>query len=335
MDHFGAAAAVLALSIAFGADLLLGDPRWVLHPVRFMGKTIMLLEKYLRPIFRGSTAGERASGIIILLIVSGGSFFVSFNILKYAAAFHLLLAFLLYIYLLYTLIAVKDMHVHVKDVLFALEQNELDLARKRVSFLVSRDTTSLSEESVVRGAMESLFENAADGVAAPLFYAAVGGVPLALFYKAVSTLDSMIGYKDKGYYYFGWAAARCDDVLSFIPARLTAMYFIISGKLMGISFKKAWNVLLEDRNKHSSPNSAWPEAAAAGVLNVRLGGSDIHSGLEVKKPLINEKGKAPETEDLKKGLLLFQVASLLAFGSAFLITIFSVFFLPFLWSFLL
>lgn len=325
-------AAVTALLLAFSADLLLGDPRWMPHPVKLIGKAVSATEKLLRSIFKGDL-GERAAGVVIVLIVGGGSFFVTFFVLKFSFTLNFYVGLILYIFILYTLLAVKDMRDHIKNVLFALEENNLELARHRVSSLVSRDTCSLSEEGVTRAAMESLFENASDGVAAPLFYAAMGGPPLAVFYKAVNTLDSMIGYKDKGYYYLGWAAAKADDILNFIPARLTALLFIITGVIVGWGGKRGWGVLLQDRSKHSSPNSAWPEAAGAGVLNVRLGGADLHSGVKVVKPVINRGANPPVAKDLKKGLALFYFTSVLSLGFALLLTYIVFILLAFPWKF--
>ena len=177
--------------------------------------------------------------------------------------------------------------------------------------LVSRDTEKLDPEGLSRAALESLFENSSDGLVAPLLYAAVGGPAAAVFYKAVSTMDSMIGYKNETYEALGFAAAKLDDLLNFIPARLTALLILIAGRPTR-NFKEAWPVLIADRHKHDSPNSAWPEAAAAGVLNVRLGGESVYNGVIRSRPVINAKGRDAKAEDIAAGIRLFQKASVLA-----------------------
>jgi adenosylcobinamide-phosphate synthase len=301
----------VALVLAFGLDLLLGDPRCLPHPVRAIGRAVLLLEGLARRFFH-SAAGLRFAGAAIVLLVAGGSAAAVHYALKYAFILHFLAGMLLLIYLYYAMLAVGDMLRHVRAVEAALAGEDLPLARKRVSLLVSRDTALLGEEGVVRAALESLFENAADGVVAPLFYAALGGPALAVLYKAVNTMDSMLGYRTPRYYYLGWAAARADDLLSYIPARLTALLFILAGMLGRLNWKKGWRTLLQDRKKHDSPNSAWPEAAAAGVLDIRLGGRDRYHGKEISRPVLNNSGKPPCCWDFARAFALFKGVSLLA-----------------------
>ncbi len=317
MEHFWIAA--LALPAAFVLDIVLGDPRWFFpHPVRLIGSAAYSLERTARSLFSGPRA-EKASGIAVAVLAAGGSCMAAFVVLKVAFHLHVFLGLVLYTYIIYAVISVGDMVRHVEDVLEALAAGELPLARERVSMLVSRDTSRLDEEGVVRAALESLFENTADGVSAPLFYSALGGPVLAVLYKAVNTLDSMFGYKNERYLYFGWAAARGDDVLSFIPARLAALAYLLAGmgaKRRQWDWKRGWAVLLKDRKKHDSPNSAWPEAAAAGVLGVRLGGADYYGGVELKRPSLNEGGRAAARGDLPAALALFRRASVLSLAGA-------------------
>ncbi|HAA34395.1 MAG TPA: cobalamin biosynthesis protein CobD [Firmicutes bacterium] len=310
----------LAILLAYGFDLLVGDPSRLPHPVRLMGKAIAALERFMRRYFQRAGA-ERFAGAAVVILVAGGSAILTFFAVKAACRLYPFLGFLLSTYLFYTVIAVKDMILHVQKVQEALKQKDLELAREKVALIVSRDTGNLSEQGIARAALESLFENTADGVVAPLFYAALGGPALAVFYKAASTLDSMLGYKTSRYYYFGWAAARLDDLLNYIPARLTAFIVILAGRLSGHDWKQGWRTLLKDKNKHESPNSAWPEAAAAGVLGIRLGGVDFHQGQKKNRPILNEMGRAPRCEDLPAATALFKKAALLALGAALFIIV--------------
>lgn len=306
------------LPLAFLLDLIVGDPRWLPHPVRFMGQAVGFLEKAALTLTR-SPAGKRLAGIIIVVVVAGGSFTLTWLLLDFAFTWHAYLGFALSALILYSMLAVKDLAVHVRQVLEALQDEDLPLARQKVGWLVSRDTASLDEAGVVRAALESLFENTADGVTAPLFYAALGGPALAVLYKAVNTMDSMIGYKNERYYYLGWAAARVDDLFSYIPARLTALLYFLAAFLTGRKeqpLKQTWSVLLRDRKKHDSPNSAWPVVAAASVLDVRLGGTDLHRGVLVERPLLNAKGRLPGKGDLEAALSLFQVCCWLSAAAA-------------------
>lgn len=314
----------LSLVLAFAADLLLGDPSPIPHPVKLMGKAALFLENLLRKYFKGAW-GEKFAGATLVFFIAGGSSLLTFGAIYIAWRLHLCAALALSVYFFYSSIAVKDMLLHVQRVKEAVAGKDLALARERVSLIVSRDTAHLGEEGIIRAALESLFENTADGVVAPLFYAALGGPlggpALVVFFKAVSTLDSMFGYKSPRYYYFGWAPARLDDILNFIPARLTALIFILLGALSGLNWKGGLKTLLKDRNKHESPNSAWPEAAAAGVLGLRLGGIDYHKGREIRRPFINEHGRSPRFEDLQASLSLFVRASILALGLALLLVV--------------
>lgn len=305
----------LSLTVAYILDLLLGDPRWFPHPVRIAGRAISFLESLSRRIFKSSW-GERMAGAAIVLLVAGGSSALTNFMVIVAGRLHFILGLLLFTLIFYTMLATKDLGAHVKEVLAALEGDDLLLARRRVALLVSRDTESLTEEGVLRAALESLFENTADGVVAPLFYAALGGPALAVLYKSVNTMDSMLGYKNERYLNLGWAAARSDDVLSYIPARLAALIFLLAGMLQGRDWKRGWKVLVKDRKGHESPNSAWPEAAAAGLLGVRLGGDDYYGGKKKSRPLINEGGKAPRRDDLVEALKLFRLASCLSLAGA-------------------
>lgn len=309
--------ALIALSAAYFFDSLIGDPRRIPHPVRLIGRFISLMEKAVR-IFFFSPQGLKAAGLLIVIIVSGGSAFVTAFLLVQAYSLHLGFGLFIETYILFAVLAGGDLRNHVAEVEHNLRAGRLDQARTNVSLLVSRDTLNLAESGVSRAALESLFENSSDGFVAPLFFAAVGGPVGAVFYKAVNTLDSMIGYKNEEYCDLGFFAAKTDDFLNFIPARLTAFLIILAGPIWRRG-RNGWQVLIEDRLKHHSPNSAWPEAAAAGVLGISFGGIDYYRGERLRRPVINSSGREPGSNDIKRGLALFRRTSNLAFFSMLLL----------------
>ncbi len=309
-----------ALVLGAGLDALAGDPPMIFHPVKSIGAAITGLESILRP-FVKSPRAELLAGAAMTAMVSGGAWWTAHLVLRQARQIHPVAGIFFSGYIMYTMIAMKDLADHVDRVKQALDNNDLPDARKQVAMLVSRDTENLSEEKVVSAALESLFENTADGVAAPMFYGALGGPRLAVFYKAVNTLDSMVGYKNERYLYFGRAAALLDDMVNYFPARLTGLLMIKGGFLQGRDWRQGWRAMLADRYKHDSPNSAWPEAAAAGVLGVRLGGPAYYDGKPVGRPYLNEKGRPPRPGDLKRGLSLFRTVALLAVTGAAALTV--------------
>lgn len=306
----GAAIIPLAMFLAYLLDALAGDPPRLPHPVRLLGKTVELLERAARGLFSAPFL-LKISGAALVLLLAGGSSVVAALLLQAASRLHGGAEFVLTFVLLFSFLAGGDLKHHVQRVAASLDAGNLEQARAGTGMLVSRETSGLGEEGVARSSLESLFENTADGLVAPLFYAALGGVPLAVLYKAVNTADSMLGYRTTAYIHLGWAAARADDVLSFIPSRLTALLFVAAGFLRGTA-RRGWSVLIADRCKHESPNSAWPEAAAAGVLGVRLGGEDYY-GSELKcRPVINAAGRRPRLKELQEGIALFNITGWMA-----------------------
>jgi adenosylcobinamide-phosphate synthase len=278
---FGHTAIVLAAVLL---DLLLGDPRWLPHPVVLIGRLITALEKGLRRIVQN----ERAGGVLLLVLTVGITCGVVLAVIEGAYAVSPYTGFAAAVFLSYTCLAARSLHLESRLVADALARGELAEARKYLSFIVGRDTEGLDEPEIWRATVETVAENTSDGVIAPLFYLILGGPPLALAYKAVNTLDSMVGYRNERYLRFGWASARCDDLLNFIPARLTGLLMVAVAPLIGLSARAAWRVMRRDGRNHSSPNSGIPEAAAAGALGVRLGGTNVYSGVSVAKPTIGE-----------------------------------------------
>ncbi len=302
---------VVALVLAYLLDAVVGDPPGFPHPVRLIGSIVEFLDKGARKYFLNPSS-LRLAGAVIVIMVAGGSWVIVAILLAVAHHLHPTVELVLQTYIFFTVLAGGDLRRHVLRVDHNLREDKLEQARSSVALLVSRDTSRLNEKGVSRAALESLFENSADGLVAPLFYAAIGGPALAMLFKAVSTMDSMLGYKSEKYIDLGFFAARSDDLLSYIPARLTALFILAAGLTRG-TLRCGWQVLKQDRRKHDSPNSAWPEAAAAGVLGLHFGGSDYYSGEVKERLLINAAGREPEAVDIVRGLALFRDTSILAF----------------------
>jgi adenosylcobinamide-phosphate synthase len=265
-------------------DLILGDPRWLPHPVIFIGRLIRWLEAVLRKLVKN----ERIAGVLLLLLVVSASSGVACLLLNGIAAISSLASELAGMFLGYTCLASRSLHVESAKVAEALESGDLPGARSALAMIVGRDTDNLDEPDIWRGAVETVAENSSDGVIAPLLFLMLGGPVLAIAYKAVNTLDSMVGYKNDRYILFGWASARFDDFCNWIPARITGALVAISAPMVGLSGRNAWRIMARDGRNHSSPNSGVPEAAAAGALGVRLGGVNRYFGKEVVKPTIGD-----------------------------------------------
>lgn len=291
---------LLAALCGFILDLILGDPAWVPwpHPVVVMGKWISFLEHHLRPRFPETPRGAFTAGVILAVLLPLGTLFISACALLLCGLIHPALRFLLAAIWCWQALAMKDLKKESKNVYHALTTDTLESARKAVSRIVGRDTEQLTAEGVIKAAVETVAENFSDGVIAPLFYMLLGGAPLALCYKAINTMDSMIGYKNERYLYFGRAAAKLDDAANFIPARLAALLFILTAALTGYRGKGAWQIWRRDRRNHASPNSAQCEAAMAGALGVQLAGPAYYFGQYYPKPTIGDALRPVEPTDI-------------------------------------
>ena len=276
--------------LACSLDALLGDPRWLPHPVRLIGMIITRYEEWVRSWGLGYR-GEYAAGAVLALGVPSLCWLGTWGLLVLAAAAHPALEVAFGAVLAWTTLAARDLADHVRVVQRALEAGALDRARQAVARIVGRDTAHLSEEGVVRATTETVAESTADGFVAPLFYLTLGGPPLALAYKAVSTLDSMVGHRDCRYQRFGWASARLDDLANWIPSRVTAWLFVPAAGFVSCrlgAVRRAGAILVRDGHKHPSPNSGRPEAAMAGALGVRLGGTNVYRGHEEVRPYLGD-----------------------------------------------
>lgn len=298
---------------AVALDLLLGDPHWMPHPVRWMGRTISGLEPLLRRLFPKTPGGERGAGIVLALalptLFGGGSALILWGLGQVSPW----LSWVVQLWFTYQLLAARSLQTESMAVYYPLKAHDLEGARRAVSRIVGRDTQALDETGVAKAAVETVAENTCDGVTAPLIFLFLGGLPAGMAYKAVSTLDSMVGYKNDKYRFFGWASARLDDLLNFIPARLSGLLLCLGAALLpGCSGRRAWTIFWRDRRKHASPNSAHTEAACAGALGVRLAGDASYFGKVVHKPTLGDPVRPVEPEDIPRACrLMYAGAGLL------------------------
>lgn len=298
-------------------DLVFGDPEWMIHPVRGIGRLVNRLEMFLKG--EGAIWAERLKGGILSVSVIAVSSLTVYLLLRICSEINIVLYHLVWIYIAYSTIAVKDLRVKAKGVLNALENNNLNKARCELSNIVGRDTENLSQEKIVKAAVESIAESTNDGIIAPLFYLILGGPVTAVAYKAISTLDSTIGYKNERYIYFGWFAARLDDTVNFIPARISGFLISVSSFVLRNGFIDSLKIMRRDGNKHPSPNSGIPEAAMAGALGIRLGGPSMYQGELEYKPYIGEDKADAEPQLINEALTISFISSLLMVSTGVLI----------------
>lgn len=293
---------------AFCVDLLLGDPRWLPHPVKFIGRFAACLEAPLRR----AIPNTRAAGIFAVFIVLAVTGLCAFAFIAGAKCLHPIAGDVVSIALLYTCFAGRDLVCHANRVYQALATNDIPEARRRVAMLVGRDTDRLDEPEVVRGTVESVAENLVDGVTAPIFFAVLGGPVGAMLYKAVNTLDSTFGYKNERYLYFGWASARLDDVVNWIPSRLTAPLVAFAATLLRLNSYGAWRIFRRDGRCHPSPNSGLTEAAVAGALGVQLGGLNYYFGKPSERPRMGDATAPLQREHIPQTNRLMLLTSMFA-----------------------
>jgi adenosylcobinamide-phosphate synthase len=303
---------------AFLLDLAVGDPRWLRHPVVLMGRVVTWGEQLLWSgrVLRDFSAGAALS--LALIALSAGA---AWALIYFASFLPPLVSFLFTVGLGSTTLATRGLLDAITRVEMPLRRGNLPEARKKLSHIVGRETSSLNEDKVLRAGLESLAESTCDGIVAPLFYLCLGGIPLAIAYKAVNTLDSMIGYRTERYFYFGKFAARLDDVLNFIPARLTAFLMLIATSLVQLNVTLAFRVLRRDHANHLSPNAGYPEAALAGAFGIQLGGPSIYFGKEIRKPYIGDDLTPVRIEMLKEGRVLCLVTAILSLATFALLSI--------------
>ena len=295
---------IAALIAGYLLDLLLGDPEWLYHPVRLIGKLITFLEKRLRA--RGGNL--RRSAVILTAVTVLTTMGAAALVLGLLALWGRVPLFAGMVLLDWMGIAVTCMAKEARDVGKALEKGLPD-ARKQVARIVGRDTGKLNGEEIVKATVETVAENTTDGVISPLFWALLGGPVLMWGFKAANTLDSMVGYMDEKYRDIGWSSAKLDDLMNYIPARLTALLMVCAAFLTGLDGRNAFRIVRRDHANHNSPNCAWSEAAAAGALHIQLGGTHEYFGKPVEKPTIGDPDRPAEREDIRKANRLLYVTS--------------------------
>ena len=300
-----------AAALGFLLDWVLGDPQFLYHPVRLIGWLIGRLEAVLRKICKKTEKGLLLGGLFLVAAVcgiTGGAVWALLALCREVSAW---LYLAVSAALCYQLLAARSLQTESMKVYQELKKGDLPGARRAVSMIVGRDTERLSEAGVTKAAVETVAENTSDGVIAPLFYLALGGPVLGWVYKAVNTMDSMVGYKNDKYLYFGRAAAKFDDVMNFIPARLSAIMMILAAPLVKLDGASAWKIFKRDRLNHASPNSAQTEAVMAGALQVQLAGDAWYFGKKHEKPTIGDAVRPVEIEDIARANKLLYAASLL------------------------
>lgn len=300
---------VAALIIGFLLDLIIGDPRWLYHPVRIIGNSISFLEKWLRKWFPKTPAGEKAAGCVLVLFICLGSSLIPFFLLVLAFKIHTVLGVAVSSFFCYQMLATKSLKEESMRVYEKLEHGTIEEARNAVSMIVGRDTQNLDKEGVTKATVETVAENTSDGIIAPLFYMAIGGPVLMFLYKGINTMDSMVAYKNDKYLHFGWCAAKLDDIANFIPARISAFLMIASAWVCRLDWKNAWRIFKRDRYNHASPNSAQTEAVMAGALDVALAGNAYYFGKLYEKKTIGDAIRKIKPDDIVLANRMLYVAA--------------------------
>ena len=299
------------LTIGYLLDLIIGDPQNPIHPIRLIGS----LCKRLENIFRGTLKNSlKIAGLLTWVFSILIVYLISCFIVKISFNVNYVVGIVVSGIMIYFAISAKALKVEGLKVIKFLLKDDIEGARKQLSYIVGRDTKSLDKEGILRAVVETIAENMSDGVVAPIFYAGLFGAPFAFVYKAVNTMDSMVGYKNETYLHFGWAAAKLDDIVNWIPSRLSALLMIVSAYLLQMNGRNAWKIWRRDRRKHASPNSAQTESVCSGALGVELAGDAVYFGKKVKKPTIGDALRDIEPKDIRR-------ANWLMYGSEILLLI--------------
>ena len=303
---------LLAVVLGFGIDLIVGDPHSIPHPVIFIGKLISTMEKLVRKIFPKTIKGENFAGGVLWLVVVAISITVPALLLWLCYGIHVWLGLAIESIMCWQILATKSLKDESMKVYAALKTGNIEKSRYAVSMIVGRDTENLDDKAVARAAVETVAENTSDGIVAPLIFLAIGGAPLGFFYKAVNTMDSMLGYVEMPYKNIGLVPAKMDDVMNFIPSRLSALTMLLAGWLLKLNVKNGWKIFRRDRFNHASPNSAQTESVCAGLLGLRLAGDAWYHGELHKKKFIGDALREIEYEDIQRACRLLYVTAVLS-----------------------
>ena len=315
----------IALFLGVILDFILGDPHGWWHPVIGIGKIITKTEHIVRNVFPKTKRGERIGGGGLAVVVIVVSVAIPAILLYIAYHLHWVAGMLLEAIMCYTMLAAKSLKVESMKVANALEQEGLEAGRKAVSMIVGRDTQRLDETGVIKAAVETVAENTSDGVIAPLIFMGIFGAVGGFFYKSINTMDSMIGYKNEKYQYFGTVAAKLDDIVNFIPARISAIIMVVSAFLCGMDGKGAFRIFKRDRYNHASPNSAQTESVMAGALGVQLAGDAWYFGVKHEKPTIGDAKRPVELRDIQRSNRLMYMTTVLTVITILVIHLYLIF----------
>ena len=297
--------------LGFALDALLGDPKWFPHPVCAVGKLISCMEKLLRRLFPPRKGAMVFAGVVLWIVVCGVSFALPFLVLRFLSRINFWLGFAANSILCWLIFARKSLSEAGQHVYRAVKES-VEEGRKAVAWYVGRDTAELTEEGVIKAAVETIAENLTDGVVSPLIYMLIGGAPLGMLYKAVNTLDSMVGYHNEKYEYLGKFSAKMDDIFNFIPARLSALCIIAGAGMLRLDNRSALRIYRRDRNLHKSPNAGQTESACAGALHIQLGGDASYFGKTVRKAAFGDPLRRVNRTDILATIDLMNAASVLA-----------------------
>lgn len=309
---------ILVLLIAVLIDWIIGDPYCLPHPIVFIGN---MIKKYEGIIRKSKIISLRLGGFILTTASIITVTVILSSILFIAHSIHPYFKMILTVYLIYTSLAARCLHIEANKVYESLREKDIKKSRKLLSYLVGRDTRELDNQGITRGIVETVAENTVDGVLAPMFYIIIGffigkPVEMAFVYKTVNTLDSMVGYKQEPYREIGYASAKLDDIANYVPARLGSLLMLASGGMLGYDIKNGYRILIRDRRNHKSPNCGYPEATVAGLLNIQLGGTNTYFGERVYKPTIGENKASLEANHIKDTVYIMygaQVIMLIVF----------------------
>jgi adenosylcobinamide-phosphate synthase len=306
--------------LAYLIDRIIGDPKSIPHPVIFIGHGISKLEKLIRKFFIKEVS-LKAAGLIFPVIIVGGSFTIVYYLLFTLEHVHPWLAIAAEIWLISTTVATKGLKDAALEIYHYMKAGNLEKAPTALGMIVGRDTNKLDETEISRGTVETVAENIVDAIISPLFYAIIGGAPLAMAYRAVNTLDSMVGYKNEKYKNLGWASARLDDVMNFLPARITGILIVLASFLLKLNMKSAWKMMKRDARLHPSPNSGFPESAVAGALSVQLGGTNYYQGIPSHRAKMGDPIRSLQSNDIISCVKIMEVTSILFIALQFIVSV--------------
>ncbi len=301
----------MTVPLAFLLDLAVGDPAALPHPVKIIGRAITGLENRLR-IWTGTNCRERVAGMVLALVIPFGAWAATWVLCYLAGRIHSAAGILVSAWLISTTISARGLVEVGNSVYQHLQRGDHAEARKVVDGIVGRDTGTMDETQMIRATVETMSENIVDGVVAPILFAFLGGAPLGMAYRAINTLDSMVGYRNERYLYFGWASARLDDLANYIPARISGAFIVIAAAALGYRAGSAMRTIASDSRQHPSPNSGIPEAGVAGALGIQLGGTNYYEGIPSVRPRLGAAITTLTSENIKQVARLIYAAGTLA-----------------------